>query len=142
VDNLQAQESFEVAIASSQAVGIPYVILGDFIDKHFSYREQLIAEALGKIFWERSKKICDIVKIARAKDPHCPITTDEKYDGTKYGLDYYKYLGYKFVFDAKNLNQSMAVGRTKDQMLTWEELLQIIHGDQIEYAVGSPRSFS
>lgn len=138
----------DLSLRGGMEVSIPeynsnssYAILGDIIDKYLNDSECLVAEALGKMFYDRSLRIFDKrVNGPNENEVACYGSAD-KYDGSKYGLDYYKYLGYRFVVQSKLMTKQMKEGREEKDTHTWQELLIILYGDQVKNILRNPRAY-
>jgi len=114
--------------------------LCDIIDKYLpDLDEQLIAEALGAIFYRRSLEKYDGRK--RAISSFEVVSLEDKYDGSKYGSEYYKYLGYRLVIQTKQLSASVNQGRKREECFSWLDLLVIIYGPDAQRAIDNPRQF-
>lgn len=106
-----------------------YLILGDIIDKHLTQDEQLIAEALSKVFYNRAKEQWE----KKNKDPYLEWHAKE---GVKY-LDFYKFMAHQMVAKCKGTEASLNE-IAGSRMHSWKELLIILFGKELESAIKAP----
>lgn len=119
------------------------IFLGDVIDKYLDTGECFLAEALGKLLFDRSLKMYD--KGADEGDKliprgHPSYGGKKTYDRSIYGIDYYKYLGYRFVIQTKKLVMQANNGR-EGHVHTLRDMLCMIYGmskDMVE----RPRAYT
>lgn len=115
--------------------------LGDFIDNYFDWNEQMIAEALGKLFYDRSLEDFDKNKLHQeGKIPYGKMNPWDKHDPSRYGVDFYKMLGYQMVLKCKATSEEMGLVSDNGSH-NWKEFLVIMFGSEVRKIIENPRAY-
>jgi hypothetical protein len=111
--------------------------LCDVIDKFLDIDEQVIAEAIGALFYRRSKEIFE-----REKFTSSNMSANEKNkirDGSNYGADYYKYLGYRFVIQTKRMVEEINIDRDPKKCFNYFDMLRVLYGpEDVKRCINNP----
>lgn len=112
-----------------------HIILGDIIEKHLTKEEQLIAEALGKLFYDRAGKEWE--SRGESYEEWDIVINQWEKAGRKY-VDFYKFMGYQMVAKCKGTEQRMndIAGRPTHN---YRELLVIMFGGEVREIFKNPR---
>jgi hypothetical protein len=114
--------------------------LGDFIEKYLTDDEQIIAEAIGKLFYDRSLEEYDKRKeYDQGKIDYKDWNPWDKYDGSRYGIDFYKLLGYQMVLKCKETSNGMKA-ISENGVHDWKQFLVIMFGKEVRGILANPRA--
>lgn len=115
--------------------------IGDFIDHHLDLDEQYIAEALGKLFYDRSLEEFNKMDMHdKGLIPYRDMNPWDKHDPSRYGLDFYKMLGYQMVLKCKSTSEAFDANGSNGAH-PWKKFLVIMFGKDVDYILKNPRAY-